>query len=808
MPENYVDPYFKELFGGKTPQEVAAEITSLMPAAMADIDPAFSADYAPYTSKESIQKVINTVASTPGASKKLFNYQTFGATNRDSPYLSGMAFGDEYGKSMVDYGLMTNVANEINKTGEKQFVLDNLPAIVAGYSEGYGGNLKDFVDAFPSIGFTQADMPAIEKGYNQGLKDQAYIKSISTPFTIKHGFGSMVSGALNTARPILNNPLTQIALAYYMPGLVGQFAPSLGALGITSAAAQTAVANAIVSTAVQVAQGVPFDKAFQSAVTNAVVSTGSPAIAKDINKIIENPAVTDAIVSAGASAAKTAASGGSQSDIERNLVAGLVGSGTASATGSNIAGSAAAGGVTSGVTGALTGAASAYGAQLEAERIAAEKAAAGEFVSGINLAAADTGTVTDAGGGVLVPVSGTPIFADSPRASSVKPPFGFAVMPIEMADNKPSGAYFDYTQNAWIAPTTDIEKFTTLSQLDVANAGTGVVAVAPGIDLTQTTTTPPPLPPPTDTYNPNIVTTPSIGTTGGTSVSAPVTPTPVSPDKPILDLIAPTLPIAEPVKPVTPKPVIPEPTPVQPVIPTPVAPLPVIPTPVEPIPVTAVTPVKPTPVAPAPTPIQPVTPVPVAPTPITPTLIEPILPAPITSVVTPTGPITDREVIDVMQPPAPIVEPSLPPVTVIGTKEPTIQDTDTTLPVTTVIGKSEEDNTLGEVTVTGKKEEDTLPEVTVIGEKEEEPIAEASVEEKPLVDDKGKPYRPNLFIYGGTKPSTLSQTLGTNLPSARTTTGTSVGLGTRGEIESKESGKKRQTVWNEESLRLKDALGL
>jgi hypothetical protein len=43
------------------------------------------------------------------------------------------------------------------------------------------------------------------------------------------------------------------------------------------------------------------------------------------------------------------------------------------------------------------------------------------------------------------------------------------------------------------------------------------------------------------------------------------------------------------------------------------------------------------------------------------------------------------------------------------------------------------------------------------------------------------------------------------------TTGTTVGLtgaGGAGEIESKESGKKRSSVWNEESLRLKDALGV
>ena len=48
----------------------------------------------------------------------------------------------------------------------------------------------------------------------------------------------------NTVKQVAANPVAQIALAYYMPGLVEAFAPSLGALGITGAAAQTAVANA------------------------------------------------------------------------------------------------------------------------------------------------------------------------------------------------------------------------------------------------------------------------------------------------------------------------------------------------------------------------------------------------------------------------------------------------------------------------------------------------------------------------------------------------------------------------------------
>jgi hypothetical protein len=81
----------------------------------------------------------------------------------------------------------------------------------------------------------------------------------------------------------------------------------------------------------------------------------------------------------------------------------------------------------------------------------------------------------------------------------------------------------------------------------------------------------------------------------------------------------------------------------------------------------------------------------------------------------------------------------------------------------------------------------------------------------PVEDRTGTPvpYTPKIFTYGGvesTLPTTLRTTM--NVPTASTTTGTSVGLGGRGEIESKESGKKRQNVWNEESLRLKDALGL
>lgn len=60
-------------------------------------------------------------------------------------------------------------------------------------------------------------------------------------------------------------------------------------------------------------------------------------------------------------------------------------------------------------------------------------------------------------------------------------------------------------------------------------------------------------------------------------------------------------------------------------------------------------------------------------------------------------------------------------------------------------------------------------------------------------------------------PSAGDSSGGASTVAQTATTGTTVGLtgaGGAGEIESKESGKKRSSVWNEESLRLKDALGV
>jgi len=79
-------------------------------------------------------------------------------------------------------------------------------------------------------------------------------------------------------------------------------------------------------------------------------------------------------------------------------------------------------------------------------------------------------------------------------------------------------------------------------------------------------------------------------------------------------------------------------------------------------------------------------------------------------------------------------------------------------------------------------------------------------------------YKPDLFIYGGktpkapTTPGRQTTNLGTTLQAPFYPTSTLgqalTGYRGAGEIEGKKSGKPRQNVWNEESLRLKDALGL
>jgi hypothetical protein len=181
------------------------------------------------------------------------------------------------------------------------------------------------------------------------------------------------------------------------------------------------------------------------------------------------------------------------------------------------------------------------------------------------------------------------------------------------------------------------------------------------------------------------------------------------------------------------------------------------------------------------------------------------------------------------------VSPNLPQVDVVAQAEPEAVIADTIAPVTPAVAQTPAAPvtetpsqavaetapapSLPEVTVTAEKEEPVIVDTTQPPPIDKPPTAPAPAEdtavaeEEPLAEEKPtKPYKPELFIFGGVAPksravsralsaplngvyqSPLQQALTSFVPA--------------GEITGDPTGKKRENVWNEASLRLKDALGL
>ena len=549
-------------------------------------------------------------------------------------------------------------------------------------------------------------------------------------------------------RGALSAPGFSLALSYFLPGIGSAIGAQLTAANvITNAAISNAVGTAMASAALQMAQGASFEDAIKNATVNAVIQTGSPSVATEINKLVKIPAVSDAITSAGASALKTAASGGSAADIERNMIGAIAGSATASATGSNIAGATVGGGVTGGFEGALAGGVGAYASEKEAERIAKEKAAADAKAK--PTASVDyEKTVND-----LITKELNQVMLAGGGAAAEMSAYARA---LENA-NRP---LLRLVQEAANDPNY-VEKLDSLEK-SLLKTGTSISRVLGlGFELL--------------TYSPELNkgemdyfksqefenrlrdaeiqrlkqplprTDIQPGSRDVTTVNLPDGT--IAPAPATAPAVSPGTAIVSPTPVVTPRPSV-SPT----TTPNPDADILKL---IQPAPAPSVSPAPQPAVRPAPVP---------RPKPGTPSRLPSLaLPA------------------DVSQPP----DGGTPP------RPPTAQP--------------------------GTGEEPPIEEIPPVEEPVEEPVQTPGEEpELPPVEDKtgtpvDKPYNPRLFIYGGTRPTTLPQTLGTsveNVPTAGTTTGTSVGLGGRGEIESKESGKKRKTVWNEESLRLKDALGL
>ena len=151
------------------------------------------------------------------------------------------------------------------------------------------------------------------------------------------------------------------------------------------------------------------------------------------------------------------------------------------------------------------------------------------------------------------------------------------------------------------------------------------------------------------------------------------------------------------------------------------------------------------------------------------------------------------------------VQGTLPPVTVTGTPEVSPDD----LAIIDLITPREV-GTLPEVTITPGPEEPErdfdFPDLTEEGET----VTKTEV----APDEKATPYKPELFITGGKsrkpyQPRTTTRLGGVTAFAPQT--GLSQALTAvrpAGETEGTGTGRERQQVWNEASLRLKDALGL
>jgi len=167
----------------------------------------------------------------------------------------------------------------------------------------------------------------------------------------------------------------------------------------------------------------------------------------------------------------------------------------------------------------------------------------------------------------------------------------------------------------------------------------------------------------------------------------------------------------------------------------------------------------------------------------------------------------------------------LPPVTITGQREPVYE-----LPPVTVTGRREEEiaptvtdippgaTELPPVTVTAKREEEVAPTITDIVAKTMEPppappppAAPEVKAEEPKKEEAPKKEAKKLYPTVTSVPPPARpgrQPIITGVSPARLLADALAAYRPAGAIEGEESGKERQNVWNEKSLRLKDALGL
>ena len=721
----------------------------------------------------------NTIQNFPGGSAVAMANLVYGD---DAP-----SFSDKYNYDPVA------IANDIKKN-PKQFTIDNSQVIA---SEIGPQGINDYTKELSSLNFTSNEISQLEKnigaGIDRSIKDTELIKQFEQKQK-SDGFGAA------------GNALIGAALSFSLPGIGSALASALSV--------SVEVGTALAGVASQVAQGVPIDKAIMNAAISTVVQTGSTDIAKEIVKAGTDPAIANAITSVGGSIVKTAASGGSSTDILNNAVGALAGSGVTSLTAEELGtaasravgaavGTAAAGGDTAKVLGAAASSlgqssttttppatdtttpstsptvSSAEDYKTQVNNLLSQYETAGYALP----VSAPTPGITAANSGPLIRL--VQAAANDPQYAVKLPAIEGALTAAGSSIARLFGAAISL---GTYSPELNANEYQILKDklassnitLDDTGAGAGRGKVNPPT----VTLSPTPAPAP---VTPNITPLEDLTKTGYTPPESSIS----SEDKPIIDLINP--PVTTPAEPPVTTPII-EPSPEV----SPVAPV-----------VTPGTAPEVSPITIAPPKTSPTT----APTvsPVTAPQIEPF-PAPTptpspTRETTPTPTPEAEPSLSTKPSPEPVVEPSpaLKPVSKIPATDKPIIDLITG-------NDSETPKTTTPSTTPAKTE---TPIVTPPSEvpPSEAPPKETPPEKTPPEETPSEaPYKPELFIFGKVTPkkksTSLSQAI--NAPFYPSTGLTQALTASRpaGEIEADPSGKKRQNVWNEASLRLKDALGL
>lgn len=211
----------------------------------------------------------------------------------------------------------------------------------------------------------------------------------------------------------------------------------------------------------------------------------------------------------------------------------------------------------------------------------------------------------------------------------------------------------------------------------------------------------------------------------------------------------------------------------------------------------------------------------------TPTIVDTTA-APVT---TPTTPVTSAGEVTVTAPrDEKAIIDTIPEVKVTDTRTPTVDVTATkeTTPIVDTIPEVKiTDTKTPNVDVTATKETtpiiDTVPEIKITDTKIPETVITAP-KDPTVIDttttstedvtktptDETPPYKPDVVIFGGVPPKTktLSKSITAPYFGKSGLEQALTAYRPAGEIEDESTGKPRKNVWNEASLRLKDALGL